>query len=65
MESHHERNTMEIVCFPNVWGLLRDGGGGGGVGHLSRIMLLVGVGLNGSGDLNEFFMLRAGVMGRG
>ena len=41
------------------------GGGEGGVGHLSRIMLLVGVGLNGSGDLNEFFMLRAGVMGRG
>ena len=41
------------------------GGGEGGVGHLSRIMLLVGVGLNGSGDLNEFFMLGASVMGRG
>ena len=54
---------MEIVCFSNVWGLLRDGGGG--VGHLSRIMLLVGVGLNGLGDLNEFFMLGASVMGRG
>ena len=40
-------------------------GWGGGVGHLSWIMLLVGVGLNGLGDLNEFFMLGASVMGRG
>ena len=47
-----------------MWGLLRDVGVEGGVDHSSRIMLLVGVGLNGSGDLNEFFMVGASVMGR-
>ena len=41
------------MSFPNAWGSLRERGGGGGGGcdgHLFWIVLLVGVGLNSSGD---------------
>ena len=38
------------MSFPNACGLLKKGGGGGD-GHLSWIMLLVGVDLNISGDM--------------
>ena len=47
------------MSSPNAWGSLREKGGGGCDGHLFRDVLLVGVGLNSSGDagMGQFFML--------
>ena len=47
--AHHSsrlsrQSSHNYVSFPNAWGLLRWGGGGDG--HLSLVMLFVGVGLN-------------------
>ena len=42
---------MQPVPSSNAWGLLKERGGGDG--HLFWIMLLVGVGLNSSGDLGK------------